>query len=262
MQKKHLKGIVSIVSLILIIVLLFSALYLYTGNWPPAVIVESKSMQHGNNFVFGVINTGDIVAVKKITGYKAVDTYLVAREHGGPTNYGEYGDVIVYDNHFLNELVIHRAIFYVYGWVGDVPELYGNDNPSWLDINGSTVYIYNVGYAHRNVAINLQSYIGQTGFVTMGDYNLANSELKYNGFYIAADQDVGIDNSLVNYTQVYGVAVGYLPVLGVMKLWITGNTQYIPEESNEIMAIIIVLVVALIFVPFPSQEKRKRNQNE
>lgn len=242
--------------------MIFSSLYLFTGNWPPAVIVESKSMQHGNNFVFGVINTGDIVAVKSVSGFQSVETYLVARERGGPVTYGEYGDVIVYNNHLLNELVIHRAIFYVYGWNGNTPEIYGNDNPSWLRINYSVVYIYNVGYSHRNLSVNLQNYIGQTGFVTMGDYNFATSSLEYNNFYIAADQDVGIDNSLVNPSQIIGTATGYVPVLGVLKLWITGNTQYISVESSEIMAIIIVLVIALIFVPFPSlsgkDEKRKK----
>jgi len=57
---EDLKGeLIALLAVVLVLVIIFSGLYFYTGNWPPAVIVESKSMQHGNNFVFGVINTGD-----------------------------------------------------------------------------------------------------------------------------------------------------------------------------------------------------------
>lgn len=232
--------------------LILSSLFLYTGNWPPAVIVESKSMQHGNNFVFGAINTGDIVAVKSISNFNNVDTYVTARENGGPKTYGEYGNVIIYKNGVLHELVIHRAIFYVDGWNGNVPEIYDNNNPSWLNISGSLVYISNVGYSHKNLVIDLRDYVGQVGFVTMGDYNFATSTYQFNGSYIASDQNVGIDDTLVSAAQVFGIAVGYLPIMGVFKLWITGNTHFIPPLSNEIMAVIIVVAIALIFVPFPS----------
>lgn len=231
---------------IFVIVIIFAGLTIYAHNWPPAVVVESSSMQHGQNFVFGVINTGDIVGVKKVSSFTDVITYLVARESGGPVEYGEYGDVIVYENHYLGELVIHRALFYVQGWNGDTPVLYGNNNPSWLNISGSTVTIYDKGFRHQTVFIDLANYIGQTGFVTMGDNNPV------------ADQQPGsgIDNSLVNMSQVVGVVFGYLPVLGTLKLWIEGRTQYIPEQSNIIMA--LVLVGLLVFAFYPTGKKKNK----
>ncbi len=134
------------IGVILVVIIIFVSLTLYSQNWPPAVVVESSSMQHGQNFVFGVINTGDIVGVKKVSSFKDVITYVVARESGYPIDYGEYGNVIVYNDYYLNELVIHRALFYVEGWQGDIPVIYGNDHPSWLVISGSTVTIYDKGF--------------------------------------------------------------------------------------------------------------------
>lgn len=261
---KSRQSLIELISVFLIIVILLGGAYAYTGNWPPAVIIESKSMQHGNGFTLGVINTGDIVGVKKIESYTDVMTYIQARTNGTGLNYGDYGDVVVYRNYLLNELVIHRAILYVEGWHGSTPIIEGFHDQPWINISGSNVIISDVGYAHRTLLIELSSYVGQTGFVTMGDYNLANSPFNENGAYLAADQNVGIDNSLVNVSQIMGIAVGYIPVVGVLKLWITGQTQYIPMESNEIMAIILLVIVVYAIMPNPLSSKRedkKGNKN-
>ncbi len=262
MTFKYRNEVISVVAVVAVIAIIFSSLFLYTGNWPPAVIVESSSMQHGSNFVYGAINTGDIVGVKKIESYVDVQTYLVAREKGYPINYGEYGNVIIYNDQYRGELVIHRAMFYVEGWNGSTPILYGNDNPSWLKISGPYVYITDVGYSHKNLLVNLQNYIGETGFVTMGDHNFGSSGYTSGNYTIAADQDTGIDNTLVNSTQVFGYAVGYLPVVGVLKLWVTHNTYYIPAESNEIMVIVLVVLIALIVVPLPSLGRKRPGKKE
>ncbi len=256
-ELKSRQALIEIISVFLIIVVLLGASYAYTGNWPPAVIIESKSMQHGNGFTLGVINTGDIVGVKKVGNYSNVITYVQARTQGMSLNYGDYGDVVVYKNYFLNELVIHRAILYVEGWHGATPIIEGFQNQSWLHISGSNIIINDVGYAHRTLLIELSAYVGQTGFVTMGDYNLANSPFNQSGAYLAADQNVGIDNSLVNISQIVGIAVGYIPIVGVMKLWLTGETQYIPMESNVIMAIILLAIVVYAFLPSKASPKNE-----
>jgi signal peptidase len=258
MTFKYKSEVVSAITIVAVIVIIFSSLFFYTGNWPPAVIVESSSMQHGNNFVFGVINTGDIVGVKKVQSFTSIQTYLVAREHGSPTTYGEYGNVIIYKNYELGELVIHRAMFYVMGWNGTTPIIYGNTHPSWLLIQGSDVYISNVGYSHKNLEVQLQNYIGQTGFITMGDHNFATSTYGSGKYTIAADQNYGIDNTLVNETQVFGYAVGYLPILGVLKVWGTSDRVYIPELSNLAMIVIIIAVIAIAIAPFPSVRTGKK----
>jgi len=251
------RGIIEGISALLVVVLLLGAAYAYTDNWPPAVIVESKSMQHGNGFTLGVINTGDIVGVKKINNFSQVITYVQARTQGKSINYGDYGDVIVYKNNYLGELVIHRAIMYIEGWKGNTPIIYYFENQSWITINGSNVIIRDVGYAHRNLLIELSQYVGEKGFVTMGDYNLANSPFIINGnTYLAADQNVGIDNTLVNVSQIMGVAVGYIPILGVLKLWITGKTTYIPMESNIVMALVLAAIVIYALIPAPKKDKK------
>jgi len=256
------KGIIQGISALLVVVLLLGAAYAYTDNWPPAVIVESKSMQHGNGFTFGVINTGDIVGVKKIDNFNQVITYVQARTQGSPIDYGDYGDVIVYKNYYLGELVIHRAILYIEGWKGTTPIIYYFKNQSWMSINGSNVIIKDVGYAHRNLIIELSQYIGEKGFVTMGDYNLANSPFLISGnYYLAADQNVGIDNSLVNVSQIMGVAVGYIPILGVLKLWVTGKTTYIPMESNIVMAFVIAAIIIYALIPSPKKDNGKSKNN-
>ncbi len=256
---KYKWEMISAITVVVVILAIFGSLTIYTQNWPPAVVVESKSMQHGNNFVLGVINTGDIVGMKKVYSQNNVITYVVARELGGPVYYGDFGDVVIYDNTYLGELVIHRAMFYVSGWNGDTPIIANDNNPSWLAINGYNVTILNVGYAHRNLLVGLGNFIGTTGYVTMGDYNLANSPFKEGSFYLGADVNVGIDNSLVNITQVRGIAVGYLPILGTLKLWIDGKTQYIPELSNIVMALVIVVIVAAAF--FPTKKDDRKDQH-
>src|SRR5256886_2101252 len=46
----------------LIVTVFLGALYLYAGVWPPLVVVESSSMQHGSEASsIGVIDTGDMV---------------------------------------------------------------------------------------------------------------------------------------------------------------------------------------------------------
>lgn len=261
MPLKYKKEILSLTAVVIVIVIVFSSLTAYAGTWPPAVVVESNSMQHGSNYVFGVINTGDIVALKKESSIKNIQTYLQAREDGGPKNYGEFGQVIIYINPLLHELVIHRAIFYVESWNGNSPILFDNNNPSWLTITGPDVYINDVGYSHKNLLVNLQGYVGETGFVTMGDFNFANSGIRVGNYSVAADQNANIDNSLVTLSQVVGIAVGYLPFVGVFKLWFTGHTMYIPGTSNIAMALIIVAIVALIIVPVPLVDQKKGTKN-
>jgi len=90
-----------IISLLLIIILL-SALYLYTGVWPPMVVVEGDSM-HPN------IQHGDVVMIK--------DSEITTYEEGvlsDSTSFGEPGDVIVYNiPHDGGKAVIHRAMYWV-----------------------------------------------------------------------------------------------------------------------------------------------------
>lgn len=105
------------------------SLFLYTGVWPPMVVVESGSMMHAPctapgqpDFCdpqvgygkLGTIDPGDMVFVKRAP--RREDIAPLA-EAGNPSarNYGKPGDVVVYFpfNNRGDTPIIHRAMAYV-----------------------------------------------------------------------------------------------------------------------------------------------------
>jgi hypothetical protein len=61
----------------IIVLIIIGSIYIYTGNWPPVVVVESDSMQHSDDESFlGVIDTGDLVLVKSIDSEDDVVSYM------------------------------------------------------------------------------------------------------------------------------------------------------------------------------------------
>ncbi|MGC8663669.1 MAG: hypothetical protein ACP5SF_04155 [Thermoplasmata archaeon] len=265
-----IKSIVIAISAILII---FAGLYLYAGNWPPVTIIESSSMQHGNHFTWGVINTGDIVLQKKITNISQVVTYVQGRETGY-SSYGDYGNVILYEPYPGSTSVIHRAMFYI-TWNGNTFHIKGQTEAikeGWLIIKGYDIILENVGFSDRNLVVNVSSsspyagymdLIGRDGFFTMGDNNLANSPFSNpniifpNIAYYACDQNVGIAPGPISIGQIVGVAQGWLPWFGIIKLVLSGETQYIPTDSYYYLTftLAIIVAIALIWDYFPEIKK-------
>jgi len=93
-----------IVFALLIVALVMSIVYAYSGSVTPLVAVESGSMEPH-------INIGDVVLIKR-------PTEVVTYKEGKTTNYqsfGNYGDVIVYrPNGDANMTpIIHRAMYWV-----------------------------------------------------------------------------------------------------------------------------------------------------
>lgn len=86
----------------LIIGIILTAVYAYTGLWPPMVAVESGSMEPN-------INVGDVVLVKK--------GEIITHNEGQEINHDSFnrpGNVVVYD--LPNDdgpPIIHRALYYV-----------------------------------------------------------------------------------------------------------------------------------------------------
>jgi len=245
-EKDTLDSIKALLIAVIAIALIFIALFAYSGIWPPLVIVESSSMQHGNQWQYGVINTGDIVLVKKVTSASNIITYVQGRETGYKT-YGDYGNVIIYTAP-SGKSIIHRAIFYV-TWNNTVPVIIGEQKASsFMIIYGEDVIIKNMGFLHRTLLVNLAPYVGQSGFVTMGDNNLASLPLSnFQGYMVceAADENVGISSSLVNMHMIEGLAQGWLPWFGDIKLIASGNTQYIPSDSYYYLAISLIILFSI-----------------
>ena len=255
-------GILAIIAVIVIL----AGITIYSGEWPPASVVESESMQHSSNWTWGTINTGDIVLVK-YTGNPAqtVNTYVTGRESNYST-YGEYGNVILYNDPNGNT-VIHRAMFYL-SWDNGTPVVTGYENQTWLRIVNDNVIIYNCGYTHRNLIVDVSHYENQDGFITVGDHNLAVSQLFNRTFdaYYAADQNIGIAPGPITEGQIVGVAVGQLPWFGLIKLNILrleGNWNYnseVPAHSYEYLGLSLFLILVVIFFPYSKVAKQLKRK--
>lgn len=241
-------------------------LTLYSGTWPPFSVVESESMEHGSTWTPGVINTGDIVFVKKVQNTeKSVITYVVARTENLSKNYGEYGDVILY--HAPNGLtIIHRAIFYLQ-WKNGNPVVDGYDGQSWIHITNSYILIDHVGYSKRNLVVYLASLRNESGFITVGDYNLAHFGIYVPSLnaYRAADQDpLFFDFPPVKPSQVEGIAFGQIPWFGLIKLnvmrlfgqWPDYNE--VPRFAYDYLILSLAGIFTLVFFPYDRFREKKK----
>ncbi|HOL08362.1 MAG TPA: S26 family signal peptidase, partial [Methanomassiliicoccaceae archaeon] len=128
----------------IIFLIVIAAIFIYSGIWPPMVVVESKSMQHSDDTSYiGVIDTGDIVVVKKVNGFDEVTTYIEGLADGHST-YGEPGDVIIYYRDGMPKPIIHRAIVMLeYNSTGggfDVPTLANVPSETWSVPGGEKVW--------------------------------------------------------------------------------------------------------------------------
>lgn len=243
---------------------IFLAMFGFSGNWPPLVVVESKSMQHSQTDSYiGIMDTGDLIMNKKIDRVSDVVTYLAGKENNY-TAFGSYGDVVIYWRDGDENLtpIIHRVVLYLTandnGSFG-APELQGltagidydftNSTNSWGFITNDIV-IHHYGYNDQELNIPVSTMIGYAhirgaalhdGFITKGDFNQE------------VDQRLGItkDRVPVPFDWIVGKAVGEIPWVGVIKLWFT-NTLPGDTPSNSIMSIEIC-IAAIIALPIASE---------
>lgn len=263
---------------VLTIVIILGALLLYSGLWPPLVVVESSSMQHGPNDVVGVINAGDIVLVKETDVPAGITTY-VEGEVSGYETYGEHGDVILYEKNGVNGTtpVIHRAIL----WLDYNAAEKAFNAPSLLPLTcgrtaeyylaptvagptcvgnatqplDGTIVLNKVGWDGVTVQIDLTfllTHSAWSGFVTMGDDN--------NGIYDETPTGDGCAIScLVRASWVEGVARGMVPWLGAVKLLADGNSGFVPSQSwGYLLVSLLVILVLPQAVPWAYHQWRHR----
>lgn len=267
----------------LIVGIILLALFLYTGNWPPMVVVESKSMQHSNTESFvGVIDTGDLVLVQNAPSESDIITYVEGRATGYST-YGEFGDVIIYkqDGDFQAKSIIHRALIRL-DWnesgTIDIPDLdrlelgadwsgkmSGGENvtsPYGLD---GTITLYYVGFDDVNITLSISGYVGQfsgnqngSAFVALGDNNNGNT-----------------DPRIIRQDWIEGRARGEIPWFGLLKLTLFRDSgapccggwgdPAAPLNSWDSLLIAIVLIIvvpiALDFgISYALDLRRKRKE--
>jgi len=247
-----LKGV--IVALVVVGVIILG-LWAYSGIWPPLVVIESPSMQHSSTRSYiGVIDTGDLVIVKKVPGSDSIRPYLESLPSGYQT-YSEYGDVVIYHplgNEGITP-IIHRALCWVdYNVTGggyDVPGLQDVPSSMWTVSSGpkvwynihSTLTLNGIGYNSVPVIIDfaiIKSHSGaspQGGFITLGDNN-----------HGIVDQMTSICPQPVQGAWVEGVARGEIPWFGLLKLWISGPAPAsVPENSKTNLFISLALIIGV-----------------
>ena len=257
---------------VIVLVVVLGGIYAYTQVWPPLVVVESSSMQHGDLTSYvGVIDTGDLVFVQAAPTRADVITYVQGRSTGYST-YGDYGDVIIFRLALDPSAtpIIHRAIMHVVpnGTRADVPDLTGLPTTEWQGYrdgtpvsgaNGLTsVTIHHMGYDHNlgitfNLAYFVQTFHGQAGYITMGDNNA------YHSCGPALDSCSGqtYDTSwFPAQGDIIGHARGEIPWFGLIKLLFSPSQTCCvswgdprdPGNSWNDLAISIGVLSALPFI--------------
>ncbi|MEM4232435.1 MAG: S26 family signal peptidase [Thermoplasmata archaeon] len=234
----------------LIVASMLLAMFAYTGQWPPLVVVESDSMMHNDDNLseLGVIDTGDMVLVKRVDDSRDIITYAEGFVTGH-RSYGEYGDVVIYKVNGLDDRtpIIHRAMIYLEvnpdgaSYRCDALRLLPADkwyssgaNDTWDHLTGILV-IRDVDYMGRSLVVDI-SHLGRplrSGYITKGDHNSM------------------IDSSCpVKLEWVVGKARGEIPWFGLLKLWST-DTLGSPAPQNSVrnlwisIAIIVIAPIAI-----------------
>ncbi|UCG70387.1 MAG: S26 family signal peptidase [Thermoplasmata archaeon] len=274
---------------LIIVIIIISSIYIYTGNWPPVVVVESDSMQHSDDESFlGVIDTGDLVLVKSIESEKDVITYMKGKRIDHET-YSEYGDVLIYRKNGYSDTtpVIHRALIWLeYNETSnsfDVPELKHHETPDEWEVLGGANRWYNItgilllkdiGYDNEDVRIDLNNIFNtyaiqgvepHSGFVTLGDHNLGNYDQNM------LPDDHGARVRPVRPDWVVGKGRGELPWFGLIKLWFSEETrdeaEGAPSNSWTMLFITLVLIIAVpiaidILLILYERKKAKREEEK
>lgn len=264
MDKEYRSTLKAIIAIPVAIAIVFVALFAYSGIWPPLVVVDSESMQHGEESSIGTIDTGDIVIIKKTNSFEDITTYVEGLSTGHKT-YSGYGDVIIYNSEYLNKSIIHRAIIKLeYDELTNTfsaPSLKDIDENLWEADGGHSysnikneIKIKNVPYTNSGeIIINLKNILFDMGsnphggIITMGDGNSR------------VDQNSGISD-LVEEKDITGKARGELPWFGIVNLIANGHSlSDIPQNSkiNFIIALILIIGVPVGLNEIINYKKKK-----
>lgn len=243
-----------LVSLVILGIILGS-LYVFSGRWPPMVVIETGSMMHSEDSQIGAIDPGDIVIVQE-RDKEDITTYVEGRATGY-RKYGQYGDVIIFepDGDKQETPIIHRAVLYLeydeeqdlfnipalgYLDYGEDWSIQGNDNADVEEGEGLSryldIYIYDYGHEDKTIIISLEEF-ENSGFITKGDNNLNIDQAQGNNI-----------KDPVKEEWMLGRARGELPWFGIIKLLYLGRTGDVPSNSwnNFMISIAIILLLPII----------------
>jgi signal peptidase len=249
-------------SALLVVSAVFMLTWVYTGNWPPMVVIESGSMEHDDNPLYpepgfthiGAIDTGDLVLVKSAERSDIV-TYLAGKPQGYE-RYGDYGDVIIYYKNGLRGVCSAGASLDETEcnrqdgeWTPATPVIHRA--MAWVEVrdNGS-YYLPEVDMEFANGKLVLAEIglppgapltgITQSGYITKGDStgNRHPDQLTHRDL-------LGQQVQPVQPGDIVGMARGELPWFGLIKLKLTQPENYAaaPEECRQMLLISLVVVI-------------------
>ena len=211
----------------------------------PPMVISSRSMQHDDNkSELGILDTGDLVIIDYQKDPSEIMTYAQSVSEGY-TQFGEYGDVVLYRTDLSGIPITHRSVCrIIYNGDGtfSIPELsllprdmWSTPNGGWENLKG-VVYLYNIGFKNTTVPIDLDKILKKMGndphggFLTMGDNNTGDTRLGTIG-YIDQTSLSSVDSPILN-EDIIGVAAAEIPWVGVLKLTVSGNApDYLPLNS-------------------------------
>ncbi len=284
--KEYLIGLArDILIAVIVMVIVIGSLCFYTGNWPPMVVIESDSMMHSDDSDIGIIDTGDLVLVKSVDSQNDVKSYVEGKKSNYKT-YGTYGNVIIFRKNGLDDTpVIHRAVIWLeYNASGYHLESNGvgggqSIKPGSFDVpsrglfnQSKKIHIEDYVPNHLNLTIDLNRILTNfeksniephSGFVTKGD---GNDQIDQGSL----PDSRGRPLSVIKIKWIVGKAVGEMPWFGLIKLYISGQTERpeseAPPTSVNMLILSIVLIIAipivldLTFSYLGKLRKRRREQ--
>ena len=243
-----------------IMIVIVVTLTLYTGNWPPLVVVESQSMMHGSDSELGAIDTGDLVLVKAVEQDDTHDEITTWVDHK-EEHYGTWGDVIIYmKNGGKDTPVIHRAVVWLEanytnfdentfeGASFDIPSMhlynqtetfYIREYPSFQGDDEKITLAIDLNDTLHGARDSNQKPL--SGFITKGDNNGNQIDQSY-----LTDDTTGKPLNPVRPQWIIGKAEGEIPYVGIIKLMIMGkpSSDVIPESSK--LGLVIIIIIANI----------------
>lgn len=250
MNRDSKELLIIVISAIVVVAVVMSALMLYSGMSRPLTVVESKSMQHSDTTSYlGIIDTGDMVVM--ISPDKRTPTTYVEGYQNGHCSFGSYGDVIIYYRGNGQNPVIHRAIIwldYNDGVISapslkDYPADKWSNEGTWDNLTGDLI-LKDLPYkgGSRDVTMDLTR-VTHEGYLTMGDNN---------GYF---DQMSMTHPEPVMKSELKAIAGLEVPWLGCIKLLINNkNTNMIPDNSLNCLLILVLDIIAFFSVAIVTTE--------
>ncbi len=255
-EKGKISLVRDVVIALLLVLILLSALWAYTGQWggAPMVAIESGSMMHPNEPFgrYGTIDAGDMVLLVKVNNRNDVVARgseihgTLAREDTDNFFYGDYGDVIVYrpygeDN---RDQIIHRAMCWVEVNFDEEEGIYKYTVTDYRIVDKESVTIPELGlkeWTHPTKRPDNTPVTPHSGFITKGDNN-----------DICDQRSSDLCMEPIKIEWISGKARSELPWIGTINLFfndLTGGGNTVGNVPEDCIICLILLIAILVSIP-------------